>query len=358
MKKKIIFTSGGTGGHIFPAVHLMKHFIEKGYEVILITDVRGSGFLKSSAEFRTYILKIETPTKKNLFKKILSFFSIFNSIIQSIIILRKEKPSLIFGLGGYVSFPASLASRILNLPLVTYENNAVLGRANRYLLPIVKKIFIAREIEINFPSKYKKKTYKIGPILDKRINDYYKFEKKEDGVFSILILGGSQGAEIFGRVVPEVMKMIKKQGHNIKIIQQCVKDQKSQIKYFYEKNEIEHYVFDFDTNILKLISLSDLAITRCGASATAELSHALTPFIAVPLPQSIDNHQYLNAKYYENKGCCWILEQKNFNTKNLFNLIMDTILNKNKLKKIRENMKKNYSNDVYSNIEKEIKEFF
>ena len=85
--------------------------------------------------------------------------------------------------------------------------------------------------------------------------------------------------------------------------------------------------------------------------------HTQTPFIAVPLPNSVDNHQYLNAKYYQNNGCCWILEQNNFNTENLFNLIMETIKNKNKLKNIRENMKKNYSNTVYSLIESEIKEF-
>ena len=65
--------------------------------------------------------------------------------------------------------------------------------------------------------------------------------------------------------------------------------------------------------VLKLLSYSDLAITRCGASTTAELTHTLTPFIAIPLPKSIDNHQYLNAKYYENKGCCVLMEQSNFN---------------------------------------------
>ena len=102
---------------------------------------------------------------------------------------------------------------------------------------------------------------------------------------------------------------------------------------------------------------SNIAITRSGATTTAELVYTFTPFIAVPLPNSIDNHQYLNAKYYENKGCCWLLEQNNFNTKNLFDLIMKAIRNKNQLENIRKNMKKNYSKNVYSNIENEIKEF-
>ena len=108
---------------------------------------------------------------------------------------------------------------------------------------------------------------------------------------------------------------------------------------------------------MKLILSSNLAITRCGASTTAELAHTLTPFIAVPLPNSVDNHQYLNAKYYANKGCCLLLEQDNFDTENLFNLIMETIKNKNKLENIRNNMKNNYNKNVYSNIENEIKEF-
>ena len=133
--------------------------------------------------------------------------------------------------------------------------------------------------------------------------------------------------------------------------------QKLSIVNFYEKNNIKNYVFEFDKNILELILSSNLAITRCGASTTAELVHTLTPFIAIPLPNSIDNHQYLNAKYYENNGWCCILEQDNFNTENLFNLIMETIKNKNKLENIRENMKKNYNKNVYINIENQVREF-
>ena len=143
----------------------------------------------------------------------------------------------------------------------------------------------------------------------------------------------------------------------LEINQQCIISQKNSIIDFYEKNNIKNYVFEFDKNILKLVLSSNLAITRCGASTTAELTHTLTPFIAVPLPNSIDNHQYLNAKYYENKGCCWLLEQNNFSTENLFNLIMEVIKNKNKLENICENMKKNYNKNVYNNIENQIKEF-
>ena len=358
MNKKIIFSGGGTGGHIFPAINLMKHFFDKEYKVILVTDNRGNNFIKNYSEFKSYILRTGTPTNKNLFKKFFSYFLIFYSIVRSILILKKERPNLIFGFGGYVSFPISFVSRFFNLPLVIYENNMVLGRTNKYLSSFSKKILLAKKITKNFPEKYKSKTYEVGSILNKNIINSSSFKGKNDKrKFSILVLGGSQGAEIFGRVIPTVVKMIKDAGYEIEINQQCTIGQKNSLIDFYKKNNIKNYVFEFDKNILKLILPSNIAITRCGASTTAELVHTFTPFIAVPLPNSIDNHQYLNAKYYENEGCCWLLEQDNFSTENLFNLIMETIKNKNKLENIRKNMKKNYNKNVYSNIENEIKEF-
>ena len=358
MSKKIIFTGGGTGGHIFPAINLMKHFFNKKYEVLLVTDIRGSSFMNNYTNFNVRILKTGTPTNKNLFKKIISYFLILYSIVKSLIILKKEKPDLIFGFGGYVSFPISFASKFLNLPLIIYENNMVLGRANKYLSSFSKKILLAKEITKNFPEKNKDKTHIVGSILEKNIINLTNIKKNNDKKnFSILVLGGSQGAEIFGKVIPNVIKMIKDNGYEIEINQQCTMDQKKYLTDFYEKNNITNYIFEFESDILKLAQSSNLAISRCGASTTAELVHTFTPFIAVPLPNSIDNHQYLNAKYYEDAGCCWLLEQSNFNAKNLFDLIIKNIKDKKRLENIQNNMKKNSNKNVYINIENQIKDF-
>ena len=141
MNKKIIFSTGGTGGHILPAINLMKHFFENGYQVLLVTDKRGKVFIKDYLKFKTYVLNTDTITNKSIIKKFLSICLILLSIIKSIIIIQKEKPDLIFGCGGYASFPISFSSRFLNIPLVIYENNLVIGRANKYLLSLSKKIF-------------------------------------------------------------------------------------------------------------------------------------------------------------------------------------------------------------------------
>ena len=196
----------------------------------------------------------------------------------------------------------------------------------------------------------------MGPIINKNIINCSNLEKKNKENFSILVLGGSQGAEVFGKIIPPVINMIKDKGYEININHQCTTNQKNLIIDYYKEKNIKNYVFEFDKNILNLILSSDIAITRCGASATAELVHTITPFIAVPIPDSIDNHQYLNAKYYADMDYCWLLDQHNFNKENLFNLVIEIIKDKKKLEIKRKNMKNNFSNNVYNVIEKKIKE--
>jgi len=357
MTKKIIFSTGGTGGHIFPAINLMKYFSQNGYEVLLITDKKGDFFLKKYSEFKSVIISSKSPINKSFFKKILSYVVILYSILKSILILLREKPILVFGFGGYVSFPICFASRFFKVPLVIYENNLVLGRANKKLLPISKRLLIGTETPTNLPEKYKKITYYVGNILREEIINHKVLEKKyKENFFSLLVLGGSQGAEIFGKIIPSVIKMLKDQGYEIEISQQCLQEQKNSITSFYNKNKIKNNIFEFSENILSFILSSDLVISRGGASTTAELVQTQTPFIAVPLPHSMDNHQYLNAKYYSDRGCCWIIEQHDFSVINLFNLIVEIIKDRQKLKFARENMKKNDYRDVYNKIDKVIKE--
>jgi UDP-N-acetylglucosamine--N-acetylmuramyl-(pentapeptide) pyrophosphoryl-undecaprenol N-acetylglucosamine transferase len=358
MSKKIIFCAGGTGGHIFPAVNLMKHFFDLGYNVLLITDNRGNKFIENHTELRSYILNTFTPTNKNIFKKIISYFLIFYSIVKSIFIIKKEKPNLIVGFGGYVSFPTCFASKFFKLPLVIYENNIIIGRANKHLLPYSNKMLIAKKIIKNYPERFKNKIYEVGAVLNKEVINYLDKEKRKyEDKISILVLGGSQGAEVFGTIIPKTIKQLKDNGYNVEINQQCVSKQKDSLISFYNKNNIKNYVFVFEKKISNLILSSNLAITRCGASTTSELAYTSTPFIGVPLADSIDNHQYLNIKYYADRGYGWFLDQKNFNTENLLNLIIKIIKNKNKLETKSQNMKNTVTRNVYKNIENEIKEF-
>jgi len=356
MVKKIIFCAGGTGGHIFPAISLKKFLKKQGYEILLVTDKRGGIFFKDDFDEKLYFLNTDSPINKNFFGKFFAILKICTSILKSIFILNKEKPNLIIGFGGYVSFPLSFLSKFFKIPLIIYENNLILGRANKKLLPIAKKILLGNDTPKNFPQEYENKIINVGNILREEIINFTG-QNNNNSNFVILVLGGSQGAEIFGKVLPETIKMLSDSGNDIEIIQQCLEHQKKILTEFYNLNNIKNYIFDFKKDIFNLFPLADIAISRCGSSTTAELVQTQTPFIGVPYPYSMDNHQHLNAKYYEKKGCCLLVEQSNFNSENLFNLIADFIKNKNKLKEIRKNMEKNSNKDVYKNIEIVIKNF-
>ena len=357
MSRKIIFTTGGTGGHIFPTISVMQYFLKKGYVAKLVTDRRATKYLKDYSELNYHILNTDTPTNKKNYKKVISYLNIILSIFRSIFFLMKEKPELVFGFGGYVSFPVSIAAKILNIPLVIYENNMVIGRTNRHLLTFASRLLLASDEVINIPKKFSKKTRNVGHILRKNIIDYLPNQKeKTNDTFSVLVLGGSQGAEIFGLIIPEVIKKIHDTNFNIKIYHQCIKSHKDKLFNFYKKNNINSHVFEFTNDILNIIKKTDLAISRCGASSSAELVFTQTPFIAVPYPYAIDNHQYFNAQYHQKEGHCWLLEQKNFNNENLFNLIIKILKDKRQLTNMKENMKNNFFKLTNENIEKSVRE--
>ncbi len=140
----------------------------------------------------------------------------------------------------------------------------------------------------------------------------------------------------------------------IKIIHQTSEKNIDSLKNFYSQNNIENRVFSFDHNLNEVLKHTDLCITRAGASSLAELSFLNIPFIAIPLPSSKDNHQYENAKYYKEKGCCWIIDQKNFDDQKfekflleLTNKSKDYMSKKNNLKKL------NYQNN-WNNVNQKI----
>ena len=139
-----------------------------------------------------------------------------------------------------------------------------------------------------------------------------QFKKTEK--FTLLIVGGSQGAKIFDNNLKNLIVKISKI-KQIKVIQQTNENKIDILKNFYSENNVENLVFSYEKNFSKFMQLADLCITRAGASTLAELSILNIPFIAIPLPTSKDNHQFENAIFYKDNDCCWLIEQKDFENK-------------------------------------------
>ena len=136
---KILIAVGGTGGHVFPGCYLANHLINEKYEIKLVTDKRGYKYSKKFNNLDISILPSSPLRLKNIFSLLFSLLIIFFSTIISFLFLVFNRPSIIFGMGGYASFPICLAATVLKIKFVIYENNLIIGKANKYLLPFAKK---------------------------------------------------------------------------------------------------------------------------------------------------------------------------------------------------------------------------
>tara|TARA_B100000965_G_scaffold350625_1_gene324641 strand:- start:355 stop:1458 length:1104 start_codon:yes stop_codon:yes gene_type:complete len=353
--KKIVIATGGTGGHVFPAYSLAKHFIEKKVSVEIISDKRGLRYLKDCYDVKITQIASSTIFKKSIFKLLYSTLIIFYSIIRSLIFLSINKPNLVFGMGGYSSFPVCIAATILRIPFIIYENNLYVGKANRYLLPYAKKVFVSHKELEGVSENHREKVFEIGNIIRKEI---LKFQAKHDsnesdGQLKILVLGGSQAAQIFAEKLPEIFENCNKSKIPLKIYQQCLPEQNKFLTSFYKNLNIDFEVFNFSNNILKYFSIINLAITRSGSSMLAELINAKIPFISVPLPSSADDHQLKNAIYYEKNGFSYLIEEKDLDVK-LFKLIKKISEDKSLLNQIISKQRQYSDKSVYDNIDKKI----
>ena len=355
-KLNVIIAIGGTGGHVFPGCSLASHLSEKKFNIKIVTDKRGYKYLEKFKHFETTILHSYSIFKNNIFSVFISFIFLFYSIFRSLIFLIFKRPSIIFGMGGYASFPICLAASILRIKLVIYENNLVIGKANKYLLPFAKKIFVSNKGLEGVPKRYQYKVVEIGNIIKKDIIYFSSRskEKSEDKKINILIIGGSQAAKVFAEKLPNIFLKCINQGVRLKIFQHCMPNQNESLKYFYKNNKIDFEIFNFTDDLTKYFLKTDLAITRSGSSMLAELTNANIPFISVPLPSSAENHQLKNAKFYQSKNFSYLIEEKDLNV-TLLKLIEEIYKNKSLLVNMRENQKQFSDKNVYNNIDREIK---
>ena len=354
-KKKVLIATGGTGGHIFPAYSLANYLLKKNYNVEITTDKRGFKYLKDYQKIKLIKISSSPLNKKNPISLLISFFLIIFAILKSLLTLFFNRPSIIFGMGGYSSFPICIAASILKIKFIIYENNLIIGKANRYLLPFAKKIFVSyKELE-GISKKYENKVFEIGNIVREEIlnfssdnNQIKKFEK-----IKILVLGGSQGAKIFGKELPQVFKKIHNSELSIKIYQQSLIEQSDKLLSFYKDAGIDCEIFNFTDKIIDYYRKVNLVITRSGASVLGELVNVKVPFISIPLPTSADNHQYKNAEFYKKKGYGYLLEERDIKTK-LYDLISSIFEEKILLENILSNQSQYSDKDIFRILNKQI----
>ena len=335
MKKKILISTGGSGGHVIPASIFFEH-LKNDFDVFLTSDDRGMKFLNLEKE---KVKIINTPKlKNNLFLLPFNFLLIIFLTIKSLFFIRKNNINILISTGGYMSLPLCISAKILNLKIYLFEPNMVIGRANIFFINLSKKIFCYSNNIINFPKKYLNKIIIINPLLRKNFYSIKFNDRKILDEVKLLIIAGSQGAKFFDQEVKDAVINLSKK-YKLKIYQQSNNENLETLKNFYNSKNIDHELFNYKENVSEFISDANLCITRAGASTLSELTFLNVPYLAIPYPSAKDNHQYENALFYKNKNCCWMLDQNSITGETLSKKLIQIIENKDDYLEKKKNMK-------------------
>ena len=297
--KNIIICAAKTGGHIFPALGFAKEALKNDYKITFLgtnTDLEKKIFQQNeNIDFIKF--ELDGFRGKSITQKLIFLIKLPLIFFQVISIIISRKISSVVCFGGFITVPVGFASIISLRKLYLHEQNSVVGSSNRLLSLFAKKIFTA------FPLNKNKKYFFVG-------NPSYIQNKKaidinQNDNLNILVTGGSQGADFINKNIPVALNTL-----NIKlnVIHQCGLGKIQNVSNY--NQEINASILEFIDNLDEYIEWSDFAICRCGAGTLSEISQKKRGMIMIPLPTSIDNHQYFNAVFYEENNQGKIFQEK------------------------------------------------
>ena len=287
----IIISAAKTGGHIYPAIEVAKEFASKGCNIFFIGS--GSKIEESALEglnFNYIPLKMDGFRGKSAFNKVLSLINALINALKIFLLIRRKKIKCIITFGGFITVPVGLAGRLSRTKVFTHEQNSVMGSANKLLSKFATINFLAFPLQDNI----KRSLISGNPIRTSfHIN---KAQENNGGTnkIKIYITGGSQGAKYFNETFPKSFQDVE---DLVQIKHQCGNGNYDEVQNLYSKTNIDFSVSEFCNDPSLEIQWADFVITRSGALTISEVSSLSKGMLMIPLPSSIDNHQYLNAKH-------------------------------------------------------------
>ncbi|MFA5041793.1 MAG: undecaprenyldiphospho-muramoylpentapeptide beta-N-acetylglucosaminyltransferase [Bdellovibrionales bacterium] len=315
----IVLAAGGTGGHIFPAEALARELLGRGYRVVVVTDRRGSKF-SDDLPIPTYRIRASS-LGRGIFGKIRSVIEMGIGVLQARWHLGKLRPSVVVGFGGYPSVPALFVAAQLNIPIILHEQNAVLGRANRAMMSRARVVATSFPQVIGLkPESGVRLIYTGNPVrpafMAMRAKPYVPLS--DSGPMKILVLGGSLGATVFSRVVPQALALMPENlRRRIVITQQCRKEDIDDARSSFAAAGVEAELSTFFNDVPERMAESHLVICRSGGSTIAELTVVGRPSILVPYPRGYAGEQTINAEIVAETGGAWLIPEPAFTPESL-----------------------------------------
>ena len=307
---RLLLTGGGTGGHLFPAVATAENLSSRstGSEVLFIGTkrkldreyLRRFGF--SVKTIHSYGLK---GKKVPALLKALAVLPV--SLCEACYHIMKFRPHVVCGVGGYVTGPVVAAAWLLRKPTLIHEQNSVPGLANRKLGRLAERICISLPQSAHFfPAG---KTVLTGnPVRDK-ILAASSVDKKETDTLTLLVLGGSQGAQAINRLMVEVLCDYQDDFPTVRVIHQTGKQDEETVRRAYADGGVDAEVSAFFTDMASMYQQADLVVSRAGATTLAEIAVMGKPAVLIPYPHAADDHQRSNAAWYVESGAAVALDQ-------------------------------------------------
>ena len=311
----VILAAGGTGGHMVPAHALAAEMKKRGHGVALVTDERGARIPGLFDGVPIHILPAGRLTRSPL-GLVRAAFSIASGRGQAKRLYRAFPPDVVVGFGGYPALPALLAAGSRGIPTILHEQNAVLGRVNRFLAGEADAIATAYADVERLKDAHKGKAVLVGnPVREAvaRLGEAPLPPFDELAPLKILITGGSQGASVLGEVVPAGLgKLEPSLRRRLQIVQQCRPDDIEAVRATYAELGIPAELSTYISDMPAKLADSHLVIARAGASTIAELTAAGRPAILIPLPSATDDHQTVNAREMARAGGARMIAQGDF----------------------------------------------
>ncbi|MWV27392.1 undecaprenyldiphospho-muramoylpentapeptide beta-N-acetylglucosaminyltransferase [Aurantiacibacter rhizosphaerae] len=318
--RHFVLAAGGTGGHLTPAFALAHELERRGHHVALITDERGEA-IPGKPDFLTAHVLPAGRFGKNPLRWPAAIKAVLQGRTMSQRLYETVQPTAVIGFGGYPALPALLGAQAMEIPTIVHEQNAVLGRVNRLLAGRVDAIALSYPDVDRLKAKYEKKTHLVGnpvrpAVLSLRDQEFPAFT--EEGLFRVLVTGGSQGARVLSEVVPDGLSMLPPALRNrLQVTQQCRPEDLDAVRARYANHEIPAELATYFENMSARLADTHLFIGRAGASTIAELTAVGRPAILVPLPIATDDHQAANTREIVKAGGARSIRQTGFTAKEL-----------------------------------------
>lgn len=317
ISRHYVLAAGGTGGHLMPAFALGQELLNRGHHVALITDERGAKIPGCPARIATHILPAGRITKNPL-SWLPGVLAIAEGRRMACRLYASFAPSAVVGFGGYPAFPALLGAFSEKIPTVIHEQNAVLGRVNRFTARQVSAIATAYPEVLRLSPRYEKKVHLVGnPVREEvlALRDEPYPSLVADGIFRVLVTGGSQGATILSEIVPDgLARLPLNLRRRLQVTQQCRAEDIETVRAAYASHDIPAELATYLPDLPERLGWAHLVIGRAGASTISELTCAGRPAILVPLPSATDDHQSYNVKEMVKAGGARAIAQRAFNS--------------------------------------------